>query len=278
MNILVTGAAGYIGRHVVRELVGQGHAVTACDITFKGVDERARFCETQIFSRKDDIFEKTGRPELLIHLAWKNGFVHNSPAHMENLSDHIIFLRNMAAAGCKKIAVMGSMHEVGYYEGAIDENTPCAPLSQYGIAKNALRQSMLLASRELDFSLYWLRAYYIYGDDAHGSSIFAKITQAAADGKKEFPFTSGQNKYDFISVRKLARLIAAASTQEEITGIINVCSGKPVSLAEQVEQYIQKNGFDIKLQYGAFPDRPYDSPAVWGNSEKIERIMAGGAL
>ncbi len=275
MHVLVTGAAGYIGRHVVKELLEQGHDVTACDITFKGIDERANFCETDIFSHEDSIYKKTGCPDLLIHLAWKNGFVHNSPAHMENLSGHIVFLRNMAAQGCKKIAVMGTMHEIGYHEGAIDENTPCNPLSQYGIAKNALRQSMLLAGEELGFTLYWLRAYYIYGDDAHGSSIFAKITQAAGDGKKEFPFTTGENKYDFISVQNLAKLIIAASTQDKITGVINVCSGKPVSLAEQVEKYIKDNGFDIKLQYGVFPDRPYDSPAVWGDSEKIHKIMAG---
>lgn len=275
MNVLVTGAAGYIGRHVVKEMIERGHNVTACDIAFKGVDERAKFCEVPIFSRDDNIFYKTGCPELLIHLAWKNGFIHNSFAHMESLSDHVVFLRNMAIAGCKKIAVMGTMHEIGYHEGVIDENTPCNPLSQYGVAKNALRQSMMLASKELEFSLYWLRAYYIYGDDAHGSSIFAKITQAVAEGKKEFPFTMGKNKYDFISVQELAKLIVAASTQDEITGIINVCSGKPVSLAEQVEQYIKDNKFDIELRYGAFPDRPYDSPAVWGDSEKIEKILGG---
>ena len=86
---------------------------------------------------------------------------------MQYLSQHFEFLRSMAIGGCKKIAVMGTMHEVGYWEGAINESTPCAPLSQYGIAKNALRQSLMLLSNDIGFNLYWLRAYYIYGDDSH---------------------------------------------------------------------------------------------------------------
>lgn len=60
--------------------------------------------------------------------------------------------------------------------------------------------------------------------------------------------------------------------QTEVDGIINCCSGKPLSLAEKVESFIKEHNFDIKLEYGAFPDRAYDSPAVWGNSEKIEEI------
>lgn len=102
MHVLVTGAAGYIGRHVVKELLEQGHDVTACDITFKGIDERANFCETDIFSHEDSIYKKTGCPDLLIHLAWKNGFVHNSPAHMENLSGHIVFFAEYGGTGMQK--------------------------------------------------------------------------------------------------------------------------------------------------------------------------------
>ncbi|MGI6086275.1 MAG: NAD-dependent epimerase/dehydratase family protein, partial [Acetivibrionales bacterium] len=116
--------------------------------------------------------------------------------------------------------------------------------------------------------------FYIFGDDVHGSSIFSKLTQAASEGKKEFPFTSGKNKYDFISITDLARQIVAAGTQDEITGVINVCSGKPVSLSQQVEWFIHDRGYDIKLQYGAFPDREYDSSEVWGDNTLIQRILS----
>lgn len=61
--------------------------------------------------------------------------------------------------------------------------------------------------------------------------------------------------------------------QDEVNGIINCCSGQPMSLGDKVEQFIQEHGFKIKLDYGAFPDRPYDSPAVWGDAEKIHKIM-----
>ncbi|MBR4170645.1 MAG: NAD(P)-dependent oxidoreductase, partial [Kiritimatiellae bacterium] len=63
--------------------------------------------------------------------------------------------------------------------------------------------------------------------------------------------------------------------QTEVAGIVNCCSGKPLSLAEAVEEFIKSNRLKIRLQYGAFPDRPYDSPGVWGNAFKIEKIING---
>ncbi len=61
--------------------------------------------------------------------------------------------------------------------------------------------------------------------------------------------------------------------KDSVNGIINCCSGKPLPLGERMEQFITEHGFDIKLNYGAFPDRPYDSPGVWGNATKISEIM-----
>ena len=277
-KILVTGAAGYIGRHVVKTALDMGYPVIASDFAFKGVDERAEFCDVPLFSGDKNIWQALGAPDVCIHLAWRDGFRHNASSHMKDLSSHVVFLNNLAKGGLPMLTVMGTMHEVGYWEGPITADTPCAPQSQYGIAKNALRQSLLLSLPDTGCLLHWLRAYYITGDEAHGSSIFAKITQAELDGKETFPFTSGQNRYDFIDVDRLAQMIVAASVQDQVNGIINVCNGQPRTLADRVEQFLRDKHYKIRLDYGAYPDRPYDSPGVWGDPARINEILRSARL
>ena len=275
-KILVTGSNGYIGRHVVKYLLDEGYHVIAADISNDCVDERAEKINASIFDNTDDAFVKFGSADLCIHLAWRNGFVHNAETHISDLPAHYAFLKSMIDGGLKKLSVMGTMHEIGYWEGAIDENTPCNPQSLYGISKNALRQSVIQMAKDKNVDLYWLRAYYILGDDAKNHSIFSKILEMNSKGAKTFPFTSGKNLYDFISVEQLAKYIVLASTQDSVTGIINVCTGNPVSLGQKVEEFIDKNELSIKLDYGAFPDRPYDSPGVWGDATKINQILSNG--
>ena len=104
----------------------------------------------------------------------------------------------------------GTMHEIGYWEGAIDENTPCNPLSMYGIAKDALRRIMMLYYKNNKCILQCLRCYYILGDDKDNKSIFCKLLKAADDGKMTIPFNSGKNQYDFIEFDKLAKMLSFA--------------------------------------------------------------------
>ncbi len=103
--------------------------------------------------------------------------------------------------------------------------------------------------------------------------LFFKDNSCCRRREKEFPFTLGQNQYDFIDYSDFCKQVAAVVNQNQEQGIINICSGRPEKLADRVERFIKENKYNIKLQYGMFPDRPYDSKAIWGDNSKIEKIM-----
>ncbi len=272
MKVLVTGANGYLGKGVVKKLLDDGIQVVATDIKDNLIDPRAQILCADLFGIEDP-YHYFGEPDVLLHMAWRNGFVHNADTHIQDLPLHYEFLCKMIDGGLKHLAAMGSMHEVGFYEGSINESTPCNPQSLYGASKNALRQILTLKCKSSGCFLQWLRGFYIVGNTRDGSSIFSKIVVAAQEGKDTFPFTMGLNQFDFLDYEDFCRAVADTVEQEEIGGIINICSGRPEKLADRVERFIKENGFSIRLKYGEFPDRPYDSKAIWGDDSKLRAIQ-----
>ena len=273
MKILITGANGYMGQGIVSEFVKRGEDIVASDISTVDIKEDICKISGNIFELEDP-YTYLDEPDILVHLAWRDGFKHNADSHMIDLPKHYLFLKKMMDSGVKKVCVMGSMPEVGFYEGSINENTPCNPMSLYGIAKNALRNAVSLYAEERKIDFIWLRGYYIVGHAEYGSSIFSKIVQAVREGKKEFPFTTGQNQYDFLKYEDFCKQVVSAVLQDDIKGIINCCSGYPQKLADAVEDFIKEKKYPIKLKYGVYPERAYDSKAVWGDAKIINEIMA----
>ena len=272
MKILVTGANGYLGQGIIKKLLDDGNVVVANDFLNTNIDSRASFIKGDLFAT-DDPFGFFDKPECVLHLAWRNGFKHNHESHIQDLPKHVNFIDKMIKGGVKKVCVLGTMHEIGFYEGCIKENTPCNPQNFYGISKNALRMVVELLCNNSNVILQWLRGFYIVGNESFGDSIFSKISSAEKNGESIFPFTSGKNQYDFIDYDKFCCFVSAAVQQNEVNGIINICSGFPQKLSDRVECFISERKYKIKLSYGSYPDRKYDSKAVWGDNEKIETIM-----
>ena len=272
MKVLVTGADGYLGTGVVEELVRKNHFVISAGLNAEDMNKATVIKKSNIFDIENP-FEYFEKPDVLIHLAWRDGFKHASENHIIDLPKHYEFIKKMVESGLKHVCALGSMHEIGFHEGSITETTETNPLSLYGISKDALRRSVELLQKDNDFIFQWVRGYYIVGNSEKGCSIFSKITQSEKDGKLKFPFTLGQNQFDFIDYEEMCRQIVAVATQNRINGIINCCTGRPEKLADRVERFIKDNNYKIKLEYGVFPDRPYDSKAVWGDNTKIQDIM-----
>ena len=81
MKILVTGANGYLGQGIVKQLIEDNNEVIVCDLSLDNVDNRAKKVQADIFSLTNP-YEYFGEPDVVLHLAWRNGFVHNAISHM----------------------------------------------------------------------------------------------------------------------------------------------------------------------------------------------------
>lgn len=103
MKILITGANGYLGQGVVKALLDNGHSVVAADFKTTYVDKRAEKIDCDLFSVEDP-YTYFGKPDVLLHLAWRDGFVHYSENHIADLPKHYHFLKQMVDAQNKKLA------------------------------------------------------------------------------------------------------------------------------------------------------------------------------
>ena len=274
MKILVTGSNGFIGHGVVVLLSKKDNEViVSCREPFDYKCENLTVKVADIFE-VDNPYSFFGKPDIVVHCAWRDGFKHDSENHIIDLPKHYAFLKAMVEGGVKKLVVLGSMHEVGFHEGSVKENSPCNPLSLYGISKNALRQMTELLVKNTNTKLQWIRGFYIVDNTSKGCSIFSKLMKAAQNGEKTFPFTMGINQFDFIDYQEFCEQVVSVVLNNTEFGIINCCSGRPMTLASRVERFISENQLDIKLEYGVFPDRPYDSLAIWGDNKRIQKIIA----
>ncbi|THD73151.1 MAG: NAD(P)-dependent oxidoreductase [Bradyrhizobium sp.] len=279
MRVLVTGGCGYIGRYVVSELLRIGHHVTVAQRRLEGVPAGAEGVSFDIFALDRGSFDRLGRPEVCVNLAWEDGFDHNSAKHLDNVGGHVRFIRFLVEAGIKQIVGVGSVHEVGFYEGMVNERTATNPAHAYAIAKNFLRQVQKLLCNQRGIVSQWARCHYVVGDDRRTNSVFKKLLEAEDQGKLAFDFNSGEMLRDFIDVGSLGRQIAIVASQTAVAGTIDCCSGKPVSLRSRVTSFIADHQLKIVPMWGNLPARPYDSSAIWGDPSRFaEAARALGPL
>jgi dTDP-6-deoxy-L-talose 4-dehydrogenase (NAD+) len=276
-KILITGANGFIGRHVVK-LLAERLDVNIL-LTGKNGDagENSRFTFKQyeigghIEKNFSTYFENSS---IVLHLAWQNLGNFKSIKHLEdNLLQHYNFLKSLVLGGAKKIIVVGTCLEYGLQNGELSEDTDCKPITAYGMSKDYLRKMLELLKKEHDFSLVWLRVFYPYGIEQSSKSLVPQLLRAIANQEKEFKMSKGEQLRDFIPVEKLANLIIKVSLQKNSNGIYNCCSGNPISVRAFVEKIIEENKAEIKLNLGYFPYPDYEPMAFWGNNQKILNLL-----
>lgn len=278
MKIAVTGASGFVGRYVLSALRAYGVdvvAVTRDPAHLGEIDASVCIVEMDISSPPENCFERLGKPDVLIHLAWDGLPNYKSPHHFETeLPRQYQFLKAMVEGGLSSMLVTGTCFEYGMQSGALSEETLPQPNNPYGHAKNALRQQLQYLKATRPFNLVWARLFYMYGEGQAAASLYPKLKEAALRGDKVFNMSGGEQLRDYLHITEIARQIIRLAMSQRDTGIINICSGKPISVRRLVERWIHDNGWDIKLNLGYYPYPDYEPMAFWGDSTLIDSLNA----
>ena len=277
MKIAVTGASGFIGRHILSDLLKHGTeavAVTRDATQLAGLSESIRIVEMDISRPAPDCFERLGRPDVLIHLAWDGLPNYKSLHHFETeLPMQYRFLKNMIETGLPSLLVTGTCFEYGMQSGPLSEEMPTRPSNPYGYAKDALRQQLEFLKSVKPFKLTWARLFYMYGQGQAGTSLYPKLKEAVLRGDKVFHMSGGEQLRDYFPVTEVSRRIVLLAMAQGDIGAVNICSGTPISVRRLVEQWLRGNNWEIELDLGYHPYPDYEPMAYWGSAGKLAALL-----
>ena len=279
MKVAVTGATGFIGRHVVAELNRRSfHAVLVSRSTAEipSAFSGHTVVVADLKDPPDDLFCLLGEPDVLIHLAWSGLPNYKSLHHFEEeLPQQYRFLKHLVESGLRNLLITGTCVEYGMQSGPLREDCETRPTTPYGFAKDSLRRQLEYLRQAKPFNLTWARLFYLYGEGQAESSLLPQLRKAVEDGDPFFNMSGGEQLRDYLPVTELARRLVCLAFDSRNWGIVNVCSGTPISVRKLVEGWIKENSWRILLNLGFYPYPAYEPMAFWGDGGKMDRGLKG---
>ena len=273
MRALVTGAGGFVGRHLVRHLTSSGDEVVELDPAIDGID----------ITEADDLTRAVvkAEPDAVYHLAGASdvggSWAAPRPTFLANALGTLNVLEASREAGVERVLAVTSADVYGRVTEAelpLVEDQPLRPVSPYAaskVAADALAQQAWLGHR---LPVIRVRAFNHLGpgqsDRFVAPSLAARIARNQRDGGDAVPIVNLEPRRDVTDVRDVVRAYRLLVLEGEPGEVYNVCSGRAVSVREIAEHLLGLAQRPMRLVIDPELQRPVDIPVLVGDKSKLE--------
>lgn len=276
-TVLVTGAPGWIGSHVTRELVATGHRVLAVARPGEPLDRiadllaRVELIELDLADlRPLEALLRDMRLDIAMHLAWyaAPGRYLNATENLDCLTSSLSLLRLLDQVNCHRTLITGTCFE---YDTTLmtplSEGSPIYPRHLYSACKHALHVAAEQFQQTRGRQLVWPRIFYLYGPWEAEERLMPYVIRKLLN-REPCPLTDGKQVRDYLHVEDVARALCAVALSE-VTGAVNIASGTPVTVAEVAQTIGRILGAEDWLRLGALPRPSGDPPFVCADTGRL---------
>jgi len=276
MKVLVTGASGWVGSHVVRSAVARGWDVyglvrdPAGSLRWGDAAGRVETVECDLgdWARISELVRDIGA-DACVHCAWyaKPGKYLTSPEHVTSLMNSLKLFEALATAGCQRFVGVGSCFEFDAGYGYLSEDTPLQSDSVYSAAKTAASTMLAAMAGQSDVTTTWARLFLQYGPGEDGRRLVPAVVSALLRGER-VATTLGEQVRDFLHISDVAEALVAV-VEAKFSGTVNIGSGRPVTVREVVETLAEHVGRGELVDFGALPYRDGDPRFICADNSSL---------
>jgi nucleoside-diphosphate-sugar epimerase len=269
-RVLVTGASGFIGRHVLTPLKESGFEVHAVGNTRSAQTADAAWHPTDLLSAhaRRELLEVV-QPTHLIHAAWylEPGRYLASPMNLDWVIASLDLVRSFQLQGGKRVVTLGSCFEYAFAEPCLAESSTLGPTSVYGLSKVALSTAVGALAEATDLSSAWARIFYLYGPHEDSRRLIADIASSLVEGR-EVATSEGLQRRDYMYVVDAGRALAALLASD-VRGPVNIATGAAPPVRELVGLVGEATGRLDLVRFGARPSNPADPPEIRADTSRL---------
>ena len=271
-RVLVTGAAGFVGRHVVHALTEAGCSVVAVVRRNGGAEPGNRLQVGTTVVTTADLFAESAvwweslcaDVDVLVHTAWyvEPGRYLHASENIDCLIGSLIIARGAAAAGVRRFIGIGTCFEYDISSGVLSVDTPLKPVTPYAAAKASLFTMLSQWLPLQSVELAWCRLFYLHGEGEDERRLVPYLRKQLARGERA-ELSCGTQIRDFLDVRDAGRKIAAVALGKQL-GPLNICSGVPITIRDLALGIATEYGRPELLNFGGRPNNLVEPLRVVG--------------